>query len=197
MTRTAIALISEPNTIGFRIERVTIDLTTLQKLVDGYIEAVTGDNWMAYVDEEGKNKNKPINHLSTLYIEDLLPGFTRRDVLVGSVVWFGFALQPGPSGERDFDNDRILQFCIMAAALAGDDNPISFARWGADVWVFDRPVDAVAKLMGLVEQAAGSEDFGTIVFQSALTRDKWKDMSVTVMQRPGMTLHDERDDHVD
>lgn len=64
-------------------------LHALQRLVDGYIEAVGGPDWVVYVNEEGKLDGLPVNARATAVVETLLPGFSAHDVLVGTAVFLG------------------------------------------------------------------------------------------------------------
>jgi hypothetical protein len=64
-------------------------LATFQELVGGNIEAISGQGWTAYLNEEGKLAELPGNPAATLLAARLgwiyLPG----DFLVGPVVFLG------------------------------------------------------------------------------------------------------------
>lgn len=78
-----------------RIEEVAPnDLKGMQTLVGGYLEPISAGWWTAYCDEEGKNKDLPLNRRATYLAYSL--GWTSRDVLVGPVVFCG-----PPSGGWD------------------------------------------------------------------------------------------------
>jgi Domain of unknown function (DUF3846) len=65
----------------------TLDI--LQGLVGGNIQVISGQDWSAYLNEEGKVDGLPVNPLATLLASGLgwtwLPG----DILVGPVVFCG------------------------------------------------------------------------------------------------------------
>lgn len=66
------------NGTNFRLQEV-------QKLVDGYVELVTADKDTFFLmDEEGKLKTKPINHVATKMLADKI-GFNQH-LLVGDIV---------------------------------------------------------------------------------------------------------------
>ena len=70
-------------------EVVTMEptLRNFRALIDGYLEAISGTGWMAYVDEEGKLKRRPENPLATLLAHE--HGWPNGDVLVGDVAFLG------------------------------------------------------------------------------------------------------------
>lgn len=85
------ALISPPEG-GFTIEDLPNDDTLLRQLqskVAGYIEAVSGSRWVAYVNEEGKLEGLPTNWTATASLNELLPSFAGHDVIVGTAVFLG------------------------------------------------------------------------------------------------------------
>lgn len=77
-------------------------LSTLQKAVGGYIEAVDlSDNLTMWVNEEGKLNGLPINAIATLLWEKHF-GFT--DVIVGDVIFTGGT---GDEGETLGLDDKV------------------------------------------------------------------------------------------
>lgn len=65
-------------------------LATLQKLVGGFIEGISGSDWAtwhAYCNEEGKIHGLPPNWLATNLAHKL--GWPEGDILCGSVVILG------------------------------------------------------------------------------------------------------------
>lgn len=64
-------------------------LTALQQTVGGYVEAVSGDDWVAFLNEDGKNEGLPINRTATLLLNALKPGFAEHDFAVGTMVVLG------------------------------------------------------------------------------------------------------------
>ncbi len=88
----ALALVVEP-TGNFTLLRLPGghnggDLEAMQKLVGGYIEAVSDEDFgLLYLNEEGKMMSLPINLVCTAILDSYIPGFSRQDVLVGNVVW--------------------------------------------------------------------------------------------------------------
>lgn len=82
-------LINEDGTTEF-VEYT--DYKDLQKIVNGWIEGIhIGDNGFAYVDEEGKLKNKPINRLATRVWHESARKFnmTINDFIVGKMILTG------------------------------------------------------------------------------------------------------------
>src|SRR5262245_34522191 len=69
----------------------TRSLAALQGLVGGYIEAIGGPGWSAYLDEEGKIKGLPVNMLATYYAVKLGWVGMPNDMLVGPVLFCGQA----------------------------------------------------------------------------------------------------------
>lgn len=94
---------------------LTVDQDTpkmLQQLVGGWIEAVsTADStWHAYCNEEGKIERLPLNVRATRLARLLGWDHSRRDVLVGDVVFLG----DGPEGaEADVPDLVVGQMAIM------------------------------------------------------------------------------------
>lgn len=62
-------------------------LTVLNELVGGYIEAIHGPGWHAYINEEGKWENLPVNLPATQFAG--ANGWYGGDHLVGTVVFLG------------------------------------------------------------------------------------------------------------
>ena len=76
------------------IERHVPDLDSMKALVGGWLEIITPSSgagtWHAYVDEEGKLKNSPINHAANLVLTRLgWQGLAVGDFVVGTVVILG------------------------------------------------------------------------------------------------------------
>lgn len=94
-------VIEEDGTVEVR--QVKTDLESMNALVGGYLEAVTGNGpWHAYVDEEGKYKNLPVNYVANLVLTRLgWPGISLGDFVVGRVVILG---DDGPD-EADVPED--------------------------------------------------------------------------------------------
>jgi hypothetical protein len=60
----------------------------LKQAVGGWLEGVTGREWVAYCDEDGKGKGLPANEAATILAVKF--GWrTRGDFLVGPVVFVG------------------------------------------------------------------------------------------------------------
>jgi Domain of unknown function (DUF3846) len=81
----------------FRPVEVETDATdaALRALIGGgWLEAAAGTHpeWLAYFDEEGKFKGLPVNLPATALARYL--GWTVADVLVGDVVFLGWASGP-------------------------------------------------------------------------------------------------------
>lgn len=83
-------------------EVVTMEpsLRNFRALIDGYLEAISGRGWMAYVDEEGKLKHRPENPLATLLAHE--HGWPNGDVLVGDVAFLGPPDGPAETSVPDF-----------------------------------------------------------------------------------------------
>ena len=86
------------------------DLATFQKLVGGDLEAVYGQGWALFCDENGKVFGREANATATLLAHSL--GWGVGDVLVGSVVFLGVG-----SGGREGD---VPQAVIEAARRLGE-----------------------------------------------------------------------------
>lgn len=77
------------------ITPITPDLETMNGLVGGYLEAVTPSTgshrtWHAYVDDEGKYKQQPINQAANVILARLgWQGALVGDFVVGTVVLLG------------------------------------------------------------------------------------------------------------
>lgn len=83
----------------------------LQNFVDGWIEVVQTSKFSAYVDEEGKLKNKQVNLFATkIWHEELKKdGFKTNDFLVGKVVFTGTVDTEG----NDTDIDPVVKENII------------------------------------------------------------------------------------
>lgn len=72
---------------------MTGQLGWLQAWVDGYIEVIggigSGGFWSAYVNEDGKLRGLPPNHVATALAHDA--GWSGDDVIVGTAVFVGTA----------------------------------------------------------------------------------------------------------
>lgn len=85
------ALIVQPDGSA-EIRDIDPTLDTLKELVGGWLEAIhPGDVshglWHAYIDEEGKLKQLPVNEAGTAFAHSI--GWPHGDVLVGPVVFLG------------------------------------------------------------------------------------------------------------
>ncbi|MDQ0867432.1 DUF3846 domain-containing protein [Arthrobacter globiformis] len=70
-----------------RVETIDAGLETLQTLVAGNIEAVSGDDWHFYLNEEGKILNLPPNRRTAMLV--LEKTGMLADVYCGNVVFLG------------------------------------------------------------------------------------------------------------
>ncbi|KQQ96350.1 hypothetical protein ASF72_01425 [Arthrobacter sp. Leaf141] len=70
-----------------RVDSITADLETLQHLVRGNIEAVSGDNWHFYLNEEGKILGLEPNTRAGAMVLQLTGDL--QDVYCGDVVFLG------------------------------------------------------------------------------------------------------------
>lgn len=86
------------------------NLSAMQRLVGGYIEAISGSGWTAYCDEEGKLKGKEFNRRASALALALGWNFYPGDSLVGDVVFCG----PGQDG---YDTD-VPEFVTKLATEA-------------------------------------------------------------------------------
>lgn len=92
--------------------RAVTDLDTMKDLIGGgWLEAVSGDDFTAYLDEEGKIKGLPYNPRATALVERLGRPLG-SDIICGDVVLFG---SPDDEG---YDTD-IPQRVIDVAGLTG------------------------------------------------------------------------------
>lgn len=74
------------------IHRFVYDgLSSLQDAVQGYIEAISLDDFTIFVNEEGKLNDLPVNPVATLFwkIELKKSGFKLNDVICGDAVILG------------------------------------------------------------------------------------------------------------
>lgn len=90
MTATAIFVQDGENGIASEIE-LDGQLKTYQTLVSGYIEIVEAGGVTFVLDEEGKVKNKPVNHRATEYLYTIAPEWVGWDLLCGPVVILGLS----------------------------------------------------------------------------------------------------------
>jgi hypothetical protein len=157
---------------------------------------VSRPGWLAYINEEGKLDELPVNRVSTLLLEMLIPGFVQHDVLVGTVLWLG---HEGP-GETSVSPRLITALTAIAGGMIDDDTPVTVVRWRNDVWVYDtldsRPfVDNVDDLVDQANaQASAGNGFDTIEVNCGLTKGRWQEIRVEIMDDIKINLHDNRED---
>lgn len=84
------ALIIRPDT-SHSVEIIEQDIATLQELVGGYIEAVTTEHAVLWLNEEGKIHGMPINRMATYLWWKLQPEMEGRDHMRGCVLVTGLA----------------------------------------------------------------------------------------------------------
>lgn len=97
-----------------RVESITADLESLQHLVRGNIEAVSGDNWHFYLNEEGKILGlEPNTRAGALVLQ--LNG-NLHDVYCGDVVFLGET----PDGD---EADVPVDLTFLAALIIGTAQP--------------------------------------------------------------------------
>jgi hypothetical protein len=84
-----------PEVLGERVN----DGSVLHALVGGWIEAVSGDGWVMWLDEEGKNRGLPLNEAATRFALErgalAFPG----DYIAGPAVVTGVRQIGGEYGE--------------------------------------------------------------------------------------------------
>jgi hypothetical protein len=88
-----------------RVETIDARLETLQTLVAGNIETVSGDDWHFYLNEEGKILNLPPNRRTAMLV--LEETGMLADVYCGNVVFLGET--------RDGDEGNVPQHLIDLA----------------------------------------------------------------------------------
>lgn len=193
-------LVSDVN--GFRVEEIKADLEALQGVVGGYIEAVdSGGDWHLYCDEEGKLTGKKINTYSTAYLDLLFTEagrapFSSRDVLVGSIVWLG---NDKHGGEQSLPIEHVFRFTANVLATWDSALPITVVRYRKEIWVYDqRNVNIAVTVRDCAEAARESvsrgNDHGVIEVYPGLTKGRWEEIRVDIMDDYTITLHDERTD---
>lgn len=97
-----------------KIDLDNLSLRQSQELVGGYIEAISGPEWVAYVDEDGKRKGLPLNVKADRFVHT--QGWTAgifgpfSDYIVGPV------LIVGPTDEEGFDTSVHQSVIDWAAA---------------------------------------------------------------------------------
>jgi hypothetical protein len=99
-----------------RVETIDASLTNLQTLVAGNIEAVNGDDWHFYLNEEGKILNLAPNRRAGLLVLEETGALT--DVYCGNIVFLG---ETGDGGEGDVPGHLI----DLAQQLFGLHQPAS------------------------------------------------------------------------
>ena len=93
------------------IEDIRADAATLQRLVGGWIEAINGDDWTAFVNEEGKLNRLPINQAGNRILGVLEWDAIGLDVVVGPLVILGPAdSNGGETGITDAVLAKILDW---------------------------------------------------------------------------------------
>ncbi len=99
-----------------RVETIDAALENLQTLVAGNIEAVSGDDWHFYLNEEGKILNlAPNRRAALLVLEDT---GVLADVYCGKVVFLG---ETEDGGEADVPEELI----DLAQQLFGLHQPVN------------------------------------------------------------------------
>lgn len=175
------ALISDPDR-SFQVAQIGTDLASLQRLVGGYIEAVTAEDVHIYCDEEGKLSGKQVNSTSTLALSLLIPGFANHDVLVGSIVWVG---NSNSGHEAALPAEYVRLFSTVAMK---EFREIVLIRQGDDCWVYDNDVTPLDKIVSLIDA-----DKPPIQVYPHITGPQWVEMRGELADTP-MTIHDERAD---
>lgn len=95
-----------------RTQAITADLDTLQQLVGGNIEAVSGDDWHFYLNEEGKILGLEPNVRAGALVLQLTGDL--QDVYCGEVVFLG---ETDDGDEADVPASvRVLAALIIGAA---------------------------------------------------------------------------------
>ena len=95
-----------------RYEEVEPTMEGLKPLLDGgWLEVIGGDNWSAYLDEEGKIKGLPVNGRATRLARHLGWRGMQGDVLCGPVIFLG---PPDEEGEDTSVPDHVR---VIATAL--------------------------------------------------------------------------------
>ena len=97
-----------------RVESITADLETLQFLVRGNIEAVSGDDWHFYLNEEGKILGLEPNVRAGALVLQLRGDV--QDVYCGDVVFLGAT----PDGDEADVPERVR---FLAALIIGTAQP--------------------------------------------------------------------------
>lgn len=73
----------------------TTGLADLQKAVEGFVEAVPGEDFTAWVNEEGKVKGMPFNPRADRFLHLAIPALSTWDCIVGPVIITGGADEDG------------------------------------------------------------------------------------------------------
>lgn len=95
--------------------QITPELEEMQALVEGYIEALTGDDFTMYINEEGKLNNLPVNEIATVIAREhhLIASF---DVIVGNVFFSGLPSRGGYETELSTSQRVIILGSIARIA---------------------------------------------------------------------------------
>ncbi|WP_295019072.1 DUF3846 domain-containing protein [uncultured Micrococcus sp.] len=83
-------------------------LADLQKAVEGYVEPVDGDDFTAWVNEEGKITGMPFNPRADRFLHLAIPELSTFDCIVGPVIITGGV-------DEDGDNTDITPELIERA----------------------------------------------------------------------------------
>ncbi len=159
----ALVLVLEPNA-NFTIKRLPggqdgADLEALQKIVGGYIEAVTDAEKFGhiYINEEGKLMALQENLVATAILNSYIPGFAQHDRLAGNVVWLDSDEEGDSADIRPDTLDHILLWIL--------DNRRTWVRvtTGSNLpELYDDGKEARLNVRALAKRARQDADFGEI-----------------------------------
>ena len=119
MTAVSILVIPADSAEAVRVESIEPGLEPFQKLVGGYIEqlpgrdtpGVSGYSWLAYVNEEGKLENLPVNERATAFMHSV-GGIYDWDTINGAMIIIGEGDGEGDGEESDYTDipSKLLHF---------------------------------------------------------------------------------------
>ena len=112
MTENVVALVVPADGSPARLQSIRADLAGLRAAIGGgWLEAVGGTGWHAYLDEEGRIKGLPFNEAATVLLSELGRGV--GDV-VGDVVFLGNA---GSGEDLNADEGNVPDDLLKVADL--------------------------------------------------------------------------------
>jgi hypothetical protein len=112
------ALIIQPDNT-YEVREIQQDIRTWQRIVGGYIEAVTTDHCNFWCDEDGNYKEQPCNTLATYLWWKISPEMETQDVLQGTV--FVTGLDDGDQGDSLPVPDEVVELFVRIEQIRNEE----------------------------------------------------------------------------